>query len=438
MVSAFYTRDCEIEMLSETDGVHLKSVVAESPDPKMLTLCSVFDLPRLNEKPPVDTLTSVLSWIETKPTPIQGALVGTPLAMNDEDSPGPRPVMRIPNKDITQYLTSIISSQLKWIEDEDQREQVWRLASKRLNERAGRTAMPERVQYYPIFRRNRNWSNEKRWEIQLHEPTLTEDNLGLKTWIASHVLAQRLAHLAPPIRSTRQMVPSQSENDPDRTSHPGTTCKFAQQSTFEYRLNAPYGHVLELGAGTGLAGMTAALDYQTTVWCTDLPSIVPNLERNVKANRGLLRERGGVVHCGVLDWNDPGLISVPATSTFVDRRQSGTHFQIVLAADVLYEPDHPSQIAKAASQWLERTGDARFIAALPKRPGSETDWDKFAHALLECGLTQIQQGEDVGYEDWAISEEEAPPEVTIWWSSWAWTQPVLLNENTIPPSTFSQ
>jgi len=92
----------------------------------MLTLRSVFDLPRLNKKPPADTVTSVLSWIETKPTPIQGTQVGTPVAMNGEDSAGLRPVMRIPNKNIIQYLTSIISSQLKWIEDEKQREQIWR------------------------------------------------------------------------------------------------------------------------------------------------------------------------------------------------------------------------------------------------------------------------------------------------------------------------
>ena len=375
--------------------------------------------------------------------------VAPPIA-NVEDRDGPRPVIRIPNKDVAQYLTFIISSRLMWIEDEEQKEQIWNLASIRLNERAGRTAMPERVRCYPILRRTRTWSNEKKWEIQLHEPTLTEDNLGLKTWTASYVLAQRLAHLAPPIRYAKRTISPQRSNINDAAmalknpiagnaaSHPRMVSELTSPSIFEYVLSTPYGHVLELGAGTGLAGIAAALDYQTTVWCTDLPNIIPNLVRNAKSNEGLLRQRKGAVHCGVLDWNDPESIKVPDTNTSVDVRQPGVHFQIVLAADVLYEPQHARQIAKVVSQWLERTEDARFIAALPKRPSSVIDWDKFTQALLEHGFTQVQQGEDVGYEDWMISEEETPPEVTIWWSSWAWTQSVLLNETSKAPRTFSE
>ena len=416
----------------------------------MLSLCSVFDLPRLNEGPPADTLINVLSWIEAKPAAMPATVDGAPPIATVEDSDGQRPVIRIPNKDIAQYLTSIISSRLKWIENEEQKEQIWNLASKRLNERAGRTAMPERVRCYPILRRNRTWSNEKRWEIQLHEPTLTEDNLGLKTWTASYVLAQRLAHLAPPIRCAKRTISPQSSNVSNAAMglkndmagnaalHPGTMSELTSQSIFEYVLSTPYGHVLELGAGTGLAGIVAALDYQTTVWCTDLPNIIPNLIRNAKSNEPLLGQRRGAIYCGVLDWNDPESIKVPGTNISINVRQPGVRFQIVLAADVLYDPQHAQQIAKAVSEWLERTEDARFIVALPKRPTSVIDWDKFTQALLEYGFTQVQQGEDVGYEDWVISEEETPPEVTIWWSSWAWTQPVLLNESSKTSNTFSE
>ena len=47
--------------------------------------------------------------------------------------------MVIDEDGIPQYLTSIIASRLHWIEDEDEREQVWEMASARLSERSGRT-----------------------------------------------------------------------------------------------------------------------------------------------------------------------------------------------------------------------------------------------------------------------------------------------------------
>lgn len=40
---------------------------------------------------------------------------------------------------IISYLSSIIKSNLEWIEDEDQREEIWNQASKRLAERCGRS-----------------------------------------------------------------------------------------------------------------------------------------------------------------------------------------------------------------------------------------------------------------------------------------------------------
>jgi predicted nicotinamide N-methyase len=198
-----------------------------------------------------------------------------------------------------------------------------------------------------------------------------------------------------------------------------------EKPTIEYSIETPYGAILEIGAGTGLAGITAALDYQTTVWCTDLPDIVLNLERNVQANAELLSNRNADVRCGVLDWNDPQRIRASGADTQIEAGQPGAQFQIVLAADILYEPQHAEQIASVVFERLERTPDARFIVALPQRPGSAEDWHDFEQALVDRGITIVEQGEDVGYEDWVIPEDEAPAEVTIWWSTWAWTPSVL-------------
>lgn len=41
-------------------------------------------------------------------------------------------------QEVTGYLATIVKSGLEWIQDEDQREEVWAEASKRISERCGR------------------------------------------------------------------------------------------------------------------------------------------------------------------------------------------------------------------------------------------------------------------------------------------------------------
>ncbi len=47
--------------------------------------------------------------------------------------------VRVDEDGVPKYLTGIISSSLLWIEDEDDRERVYKAASARLAQRAGRT-----------------------------------------------------------------------------------------------------------------------------------------------------------------------------------------------------------------------------------------------------------------------------------------------------------
>lgn len=42
-------------------------------------------------------------------------------------------------RDVAIYLSSIVGNPLQWLDDDDQREQVWEEASRRLAERCGRT-----------------------------------------------------------------------------------------------------------------------------------------------------------------------------------------------------------------------------------------------------------------------------------------------------------
>ena len=87
--------------------------------------------------------------------------------------------------------------------------------------------------------------------VRLHEPSLTSDHLGFKTWTSSVLLSRRLTSL-------QQYLP---------------------QSQLR---------VLELGAGTGLVGIAAACAWGAKVTLTDLPDILPNLQMNTDRNGGVI------------------------------------------------------------------------------------------------------------------------------------------------------
>lgn len=112
------------------------------------------------------------------------------------------------------------------------------------------------------------------FELAIKEPPLTGDNLGLKTWGSSYVLAQMLHTIG-------QTSLSHLLNPEDDQSRPP---------------------VLELGSGTGLLGLAAAAVWRTHVILSDLPEIVPNLSYNVEKNRQMIQERGGSVVAGALTW----------------------------------------------------------------------------------------------------------------------------------------
>ncbi|KAI0004176.1 hypothetical protein BJV74DRAFT_881342 [Russula compacta] len=157
-------------------------------------------------------------------------------------------------------------------------------------------------------------------EVELNDaPLLSEDHtsVGLQSWASSILLAERLC------------------------ANPGK---------FNLGVPTPGGdlRVLELGAGTGLLSITLAQILASGQVCTPPPFIVAtdfhpdvlgNLQRNVGANGDiqsiLVRE---------LDWSRPNLGRVP-----FDRP-----FDVILAADVVYEPFHASWIANCVMELLAR------------------------------------------------------------------------------------
>lgn len=125
----------------------------------------------------------------------------------------------------------------------------------------------------------RDWNINDEVTLKIHEPALTGDNLGLKTWASSYLLAKRL-----------ELIAAQHNiEDPKKGTDDGEDTWFA----------------LELGSGTGLLGLAAAAVWRCCVTLSDLSEIIPNLNRNVEDNLDMIDEREGWATTMELDWDDP-------------------------------------------------------------------------------------------------------------------------------------
>ena len=305
------------------------------------------DLPQLYQRPSASTLLHALELLSSEPPTFSGTNNASRYEVAEQGVP--------------RYLTSIVSSGLSWIEDEDARESIWSAASARLSERSGRNAMPTMVRSFLVT---------EKLSISLHEPSLTEDNLGLKTWTSSLLLSQRLA-------TCRKYI---SDDCP---------------------------RVLELGAGTGLAGISAACIWSTHVLLTDLPEIIPNLDRNLTRNRGVIDQNHGSVEARALDWTDEA--DMP--------RHEEEKFMVVLAADPIYSTEHPRLLVNTLRRWIRSDSKARFIVELPLRDRYDEERQDLQQNLQNHGFELIVEGVDTGYDDWHGRDGELA-EVKCWWSIW--------------------
>lgn len=282
---------------------------------------------------------------------------------------------------VTRYLTSIVSSSLRWIEDEESKEEIWTQASLRLSERAGRTAMGA------ISRQFRIPTPTGHFELSIHEPGLTGDDLGLKTWAASFLLAKRL--------HTFGLLDSRG---------------------------LPRPQVLELGSGTGLVGLAMAA-LGADVVLTDLPSIYPNLARNVQSNSETVQQNGGSTRCGVLDWTKPSICEIfPDSTSNMDHDGVllNDRFPVILAADCLYSPEQPAWLVDTIAARLSESDDAKVIVEVALRDGFLSQIDDFRERMNQIGLYVLKEGEERGYDDWGSAHEDDSESglVRCWWSFW--------------------
>lgn len=100
-----------------------------------LRFSPVLDLPQLYTKPSAAVLLQALDLLELRPRDFSSKEGDDD---NDDDEDGHLSLNPV---DVTGYLTSIVSSSLSWLENDDLRDEVWSAASLRICERSGRSGM---------------------------------------------------------------------------------------------------------------------------------------------------------------------------------------------------------------------------------------------------------------------------------------------------------
>ena len=248
------------------------------------------------------------------------------------------------------------------------------------------------------------------FDVQIHEPALTEDNLGLKTWASSYVLA--------------------------RNWH--TLCNRLPRLPAHH--NQRKATILELGAGTGLVGIAAAAVLRVDVLLTDLPDIVPNLHRNIDANRPSIVSGGGSATAAILDWTVPEKIIYPPQNEEEredveegERRElvageEGEKYPLIVAADPIYSTNHPTWLVQTIDYHLDRIDDARAVVIMPIREAYLAEREDFKARMAGIGLTTDFDTTETGYDDWSEGKGEELTEVECWTSVWKWDPASLVEQ----------
>ena len=322
---------------------------------------TALDLPPLYTKPVASTLLSLLDSLAVKPS-----------TFNKADARGPETSF-FSEQGLARYLTGIVSSPLTWIEDESVREEIWAATSARLSERAGRNARPSLTSSFTLSGLTKDVT------IVLHEPSMTGDNLGHKTWAAAYLLSKR-AHQLGSVIPCLSSSSSVEDGEPIR--------------------------VLELGAGTGLSGLAFASIFKSTVHLTDLEEIVPNLASNISANEESIERAGSSASAFTLDWAN--------ISTTVSE---DSKYELVVAADPLYSPEHPMLLVGTIVCYLRRNDSSRVVIELPLREAYQPEVQALRRIMEEKGFELTHEGEDTGYDDW----DDGRREVRCWWGIWRWS-----------------
>ncbi|KAF1822023.1 uncharacterized protein K489DRAFT_380760 [Dissoconium aciculare CBS 342.82] len=211
------------------------------------------------------------------------------------------------------------------------------------------------------------------------------DNLSLATWGSSFILSNIL------YRFTDHL-------------HENSVGDFQDAHTIP---------ILELGAGTGLVGLSASLIWKRPVILTDLAPILPGLAQNLELNASQLAAAGVEPSYGTLDWTSPTQLSIaqPGDADDIVLKSANSKAQVIMAADTCYSDEHPELMVQTIQAWLAAGPTARVFITYAQRvaylDAIRELWERLETAGLEC----FDYGCEVGDDHW---DESAPFEWTVW------------------------
>ncbi|KAI0804328.1 putative methyltransferase-domain-containing protein [Xylaria sp. FL0064] len=334
---------------------------------KTYSVISPEDFPQVWQRPSFEVLLACLKQLHIEPPVWSPGASKKVLQENLDNTARGR-------REITSYLASIISNALQWIQDDDQRELIWEEASRCLSQRCGRAGMGEITRRWPFQNR------QTPFELAVREPPITGDSLGHKTWGSSYLMAQLLDDLS--------------------------SGSLAHLLTSDRRESLK---ILELGSGTGLLGIAAAAIWQADAVLSDLPDIMPNLDYNIEQNRATVERLGGNLSSGVLIWG--------SKSANDARFSSRNQFNIILAADSMYDDDHPDLLASAIHEQLYDSPDSRAIVMVPMRDEITKEFIVQFRSSMKGGafpLVPLEEHVLTGRDDWG--DDDDGHEVECWWA----------------------
>uniref|UniRef100_A0A0D9X0I6 Methyltransferase small domain-containing protein n=1 Tax=Leersia perrieri TaxID=77586 RepID=A0A0D9X0I6_9ORYZ len=146
--------------------------------------------------------------------------------------------------------------------------------------------------------------------------------------------------------------------------------------------------VLELGSGTGAAGIALAAALPAHAVLSDLPAALPNLRHNVALNSPLLDTRGGSVSVAPLPWGDAAAMEAVAAG-------GASRFDLVVASDVVYYEALVDPLIETLRFFVK--GEVVFVMAHMRR-WKRTDKKFFAKARKVFDVELVH--EDPPLEGW--------------------------------------
>ncbi|KAJ3156954.1 hypothetical protein HDU86_003489 [Geranomyces michiganensis] len=251
---------------------------------------------------------------------------------------------------LVRLLAALTKEDVGEEEDGDERQDggVLAIAAELLSVLAGRAALDEV---------DRTWVFENAGKLVIREMGYGEAGLGFQTWGSGYVLARLL-------------------------------------DSGEIPMPPPGSQILELGSGTGLAGLVCArLLAQSCchITLTDFqPAVLTNLVHNTTAN-----SLAATATVRKLDWID-GILHppwpVPQSSLLYTDGTNLPHprFQTMLVSDCAYDALHAAHIPKIVDVYLEAGPAARVYCVLPERPRFEAELEAFLDAMRrEAGVVEV-------------------------------------------------